>query len=73
MERFTVKDESGRYHLHFCKCLKGNLPSKKNLIQRLGKYEDTGLSPEEVERMEHEYFDLVVEVEKLRKELEERG
>lgn len=37
-------------------------------VNKLGAYEDTGLSPEEVERMKHEYFDLVVEVDRLRKE-----
>ena len=39
-------------------------------VNKLGAYEDTGLSPEEVEKMLHEYFDLVVEVDRLRKELE---
>lgn len=42
----------------------------KTLCGKLGAYEDTGLSPEEVEQMKHEYFDLVVEVDRLRKELE---
>lgn len=54
MERFTVKDESGAYQLRCCKCLKGNRPSKLNLTNRLGKYEDTGLSPEEVDRLKKE-------------------
>lgn len=39
-------------------------------VNKLGAYEDTGLSPEDVEQMKHEYFDAVVEVERLRKELE---
>lgn len=45
----------------------------KTLCGKLGAYEDAGLSPEEVERMKQAYFEAVVELDKLKKELEGNG
>lgn len=50
MERWTSCDESGRYHLR--RILGGKYePTKKDLIQRVGRYEDTGLEPEDINEL----------------------
>lgn len=47
MERWTSRDESGYCHLRRIHGGKYE-PTKKDLIRRVGQYEDTGLEPEEV-------------------------
>lgn len=47
MERYTSKDDSGYYHLRYIHNRKYE-PTKKDLIQRVGRYEDTWLEPAEV-------------------------
>lgn len=50
MERWTSRDESGYYYLR--RIHRGKYePTKKDLIQRVGQYEDTGLEPEAAEAM----------------------
>lgn len=52
MERWTSCDESGYYHIRRIHGGKYE-PTKKDLIQRVGQYEDTGLEPEEVTAVKH--------------------
>ena len=55
MERLTSRDESGHYALRKAKRLAGNFATVKVLTQELGKYEDTGLTPEEICQMKADY------------------
>lgn len=45
MKRWTSRDESGRYHL---RKVAGGIPTVKMLTQRLGRYEDLGIAPDEI-------------------------
>ena len=45
MQRWTSRDESGRYHL---RKVAGGIPTVKMLTQRLGRYEDLGIDPDEI-------------------------
>lgn len=78
MERLTNRNQYGRAYFKQCfeepccgyGCKDADCLYIDRVCEQLAAYEDTGLSPEEVERMKHEYFDFVVEVERLRKELD---
>lgn len=50
MERWTSRDESSYYHLRRIHGGKYE-PTKKDLIQRVGRFEDIGLEPEAAEQI----------------------
>ena len=81
MERLTNRNKDGGAYFKQCfeepccgyGCKNADCPYIERVCKQLAAYEDTGLSPEEVERMKQAYFEAVVELDKLKKELEGNG
>lgn len=80
MERLTNRNKDGGAYFKQCfeepccgyGCKNADCPYIERVCKQLAAYEDTGISPEEVERMKHAYFEAVVELDKLKKELGDR-